>query len=139
MPSNYIHHEHDDGVDIYHFQRSSRAAIDEFFRIAMPIYKDHVEQYQDSMPLFYVLDLSETVMFPVIYMMNKALREMSKFEYRPVHYIAYVIVNTQDKMLIDILAQLSARNLAHTRKVFKPDELKEAVAWLQEVRASYNE
>jgi len=137
MTTDYIEHQHDKGIEIYHFRQVSRAAIDEFYSIAMPIFKSHVEQYQDNMPLFYVLDLSESGMFPVKYMMNKALTEMNKFEYRPLHFIAYVIANTQDKMLIDILSQLSARNLGHTRKIFKPDELDDAITWLHEVRAPF--
>lgn len=139
MTSSYITHSQDDGVDIYHFKRVTRGAIDEFYTIAMPIFEIHVKQHQDKVPLFYVFDLSDSGMFSIKYMIDKALKEINEIEYHPIHYIAYVIANTRDKMLIDILEQLTARNLAHTRKIFKPHELSEAITWLQEVRATFVE
>ena len=139
MSENAITHRNDKGVDIYHFKRVNRSAIDEFYTIAMPIFKIHVEQYQDTVPICYVFDLSDSGMFQVRYMMNKAIEEISNFDYHPTHYVAYVITNIHDKMLIDILEQLTTRNLAHTRKVFKPHELSEAVSWLQGIRATFIE
>ncbi|MGJ3237707.1 MAG: hypothetical protein ACFE0Q_03275 [Anaerolineae bacterium] len=135
----YIDHQHDDGVEIYHFRRVSRAAIDEFYSIAMPIFRAHIEQYQDKVPLCYVLDLSESGMFPVKYMMTKAIEEIGNEAYQPQHYIAYVTRTPQDKMLINILEQLAARNLAHTRKIFKPDQFDTALEWLKSVRISFVE
>jgi len=137
MKTNYIEHRHENGVEVYHFKAVTRAAIDEFYTIVRPIYAKHVEQYEDKIPLFYVMDLTESGMFPVKYMMNKAIQEISVHKYQPQQYVAYVITNTQDQMLINILEQLALRNLANTRKIFKPEQLDAAVQWLQDVRATF--
>lgn len=137
MTTIYLDHQHDDGIDIYHFYSVSRPAIDTFYDIAMPIFQDHIDQYADSVPLFYVLNLSDTGMYPVRYMMNKAVEEIAKKAYHPQHYIAYVTSNPQDNMLINILQQLSTNNLEHTRKVFLPHQVDEAIMWLKETQATF--
>ena len=137
MGTSHIQHRHDEGIDIYHFNRVTRDALDEFFTFIDPIYAKHIQAYQDKVPLCYVMDLTDSGMFPVKHVMERAVKLIGQYEYQPVHYIAYVIANTQDVMLINILKQLTARNLSHTRKVFKPEQLDEAIAWLKEVRGTF--
>ena len=62
MTSNLLTHRHDESIDIYHFKRITRRAIDDFYTVAIPLFKNHVEKYQDTVPLFYVFDLSKSGM-----------------------------------------------------------------------------
>jgi len=126
-------------IPIFHFRRVTPVALDDYMELAMPYLHAHIEKYSARVPFCYVVDLSESGMFPVKLMMDKAKKALESVEIDPVHYIAYVIEDPRDEMLVSILNLLAARKLSHTRKVFTPDQMTEAVSWLKEMEAPYLE
>lgn len=129
----------ENAIPIFHFHKITPPALEEYLETATPYLLNHIEIYEDRVPFCYVIDLSESGMFPVKLMMDKAKKVLNSIEKSPVHYVAYTIDDPRDEMLLSILDMLSARQLQHTRKIFTPDKLADAVAWLKEREVPYLE
>lgn len=125
-----------DGIPVFKFHTSDRKAVDHYAVIVEPVLQEHIDQHQDKKPLCYIIDVSESGMFSIQYVTSVIGAVLSKFKYRPQHYLAYLTNNPKDKILVEMINGLTARNMAHTRRIYTPDQLQEAIDWLVEIRDS---
>lgn len=124
-----------DDILVYRFYKNSREAVDTYLTLVDPDIGAHVEAVGGDKPMFYVIDVSRSGMFSVNYMRQRVDKLVGERPAVPVSYIAYITENPNDSILVNLINALTARQLAHTRKIFLADQFDEAIAWLVGVRA----
>lgn len=133
MPNPLVIRKVIEDIPVYEFYKNNRQAVDQYLEIAFPYVREHIEQGQVNHPYCYVLDVSRSGMYPINYLLQRSRAFLSEFEFVPEHYIAYITDNSSDTVLVNMIDGLTARNMAHTRRIFLPDELDKAIEWLQGV------
>ncbi len=122
------------GIIIYRFFKNNRDAVDQFLLLADEAAYTHLASDNADKPMLYVLDVSRSGMFSLSYSQQKAKPLVEKHKSSLSSYIAYVIENLNDKILVDMFDAMTARKLQSTRKVFHTQQMDEAVEWLISVR-----
>lgn len=122
------------GITIYRFFKNNRDAVDQFLLLADEAAYIHLASDNADKPMLYVLDVSRSGMFSLSYSEQKSKPLVEKHKPSLSSYIAYVIENLNDKILVDMFDAMTARKLQSTRKVFQTQQMDEAVEWLLSVR-----
>jgi len=133
MSEQYIEVEYIDGITLYRFLSNRRDAYDEYlakFKVQM---QKHVDDGKQDEPYPYILDVSQSGMFSINYMMHATKPIIASFDPFPENYIAYVTNNMNDSILIQLLDSLTARGFAHKRKLFHIDDIDKAIEWLKTI------
>jgi hypothetical protein len=124
-----------DDITIYRFLKNTRAAVDQYLDMADADAYQHEKTKGSDTPMVYIIDVSQSGMYPISYMKQKATSIMAAHDNFPKNYIAYVIDNPSDSMLINVVDAMTARDIENTRRVFKSDQLNEAVQWLSSIKS----
>ncbi len=130
MTDTLIEVEHVDNVTIYRFIKSNRQAFDEYLRLFKAEMQKHVDAGRQDEPYPFILDVSQSGMFSVNYMIQATKPIIASFDPFPENYIAYVTNNMTDAILVNLIDGLTARGFAHKRKLFHIDDLDKAIDWL---------
>lgn len=133
MPEESIEVEYIDNVTLYRFLSNSRQAYDEYlakFKVEM---QNHVDAGKQDEPYPFILDVSQSGMFSLNYMMQATKPIIASFDPFPENYIAYLTDNMNDSVLINMLDSLTARGFAHKRKLFHVDDKQKAIEWLMTI------
>jgi len=117
-------------IVVYRFYAKSRDAVDKYLTLADPDIQGHIDAGNVDKPMFYVIDVSRSGMFSVNYMRQRVNKLVGEKPKMPVSYIAYVTDEPQDSILVNLIDALTARQLAHTRKIFAADKFDDAIDWL---------
>jgi len=133
MTQEYIEVEYIDGVTLYRFLSNSRDAYDEYLRKFKAEMQKHVDAGKQDQPYPFILDVSNSGMFSINYMMQATKPIIASFDPFPENYIAYLTDNMNDSVLIHLLDGLTARGFAHKRKLFHIDDKHKAIEWLKTI------
>jgi len=133
MAEDFITIEQVQGITIYRFRAKSRDAYDEYLRKFKVEMQKHVDAGKQDQPYPYILDVSQSGMFSINYMMQATKPVIASFDPFPENYIAYVTNNMNDLVLINLLNGLTARGFAHKRKLFHIDDIDKAIEWLKSI------
>ncbi len=121
-------------IFIYRFYKNTRQAVDDYLKLVDTDIQSHIDTNSADAPMFYVIDVSRSGMFSVNYMRQRVNSIVGAKPRVPVSYIAYVTDNLNDSILVNMIDALTARQLAHTRKIFTADDFDQAIDWLTEIR-----
>lgn len=133
MSEKWISVEYVDGVTIYRFEKSHRAAFDEYLVHFKDDMQKHIDAGRQDEPYPFILDVSKSGMFSINYMMLATKPIIASFDPFPENYIAYVTNNMSDSVLIQLLDSLTARGFDHKRKLFHIDDIDKAIEWLKTI------
>jgi len=125
------------GILVYRFFQNTRQACDAYLNLADVDIQAHLDAGHTDKPILYILDISRSGMFPVNYMRQRVNALVETKSHWPESYIAYVTDKPDDSVLVNLINALTARELSHTRKVFKTDEFEQAVDWLLTIQKEY--
>lgn len=117
-------------IFVYRFYKNTRQAVDDYLKLVDADIQSHIDTNSADAPMFYALDVSRSGMFSVNYMRQRVNSIVGAKPRIPVSYIAYVTDNPNDSILVNLINALTARQLAHTRKIFPADDFDQAINWL---------
>lgn len=135
MSSDLIIQEFVRGIPVYRFHKNNRQAVDAYLDIAIPYLKHHIETKGVDVPYCFALDVSKPGMYSISYMIGQLRERFTEFDKKPRDYIAFIAVNTTDEILVRMLDSLTSE-MAHTRRVFTPDQFDLAIDWLISMQKS---
>jgi len=118
------------GIPVYRFYKNTRDAVDQYLTIISADTDTHIEAGNVDKPMTYVLDISQSGMYSLNYMRTRAATLIKQKEKLPENYIAYVTDKPNDAILVNMLNALATHDLESTRKIFKTEELDQAIDWL---------
>lgn len=124
------------GLTVYRFYQKSTDAVDHYLMLAQEDVQAHIAAEGDDALWCYAIDVSQSGMFSLNYMRNKATPLIKSVENFPVNYIAYLTNNVNDTILVNMLDALAKRELQTTRKVFHINQLDDAIDWLLSIQAN---
>jgi len=130
MQEKLIEVEYVRGITIYRFLDNTRVAFDEYLELFKIEMQKHVDAGKQDEPYPFILDISESGMFPIQYMIQQTKPVIASFDPFPENYIAYITSNMNDDVLINLINGLTARGFAHKRKLFHLSKINEAIDWL---------
>ncbi len=126
------------GIKIYRFLKNNRNAVDQYLALIDADAYTHEVSVGAEIAMTYVIDVSKSGMYPVTYMRQVAVPMMAKHDNFPKNYIAYIVDNPNDSILVDMVSAITARELDNTRKIFQTEQMDEAIEWLSSVRQQEN-
>jgi len=135
MSDVFVEREKNQDIIVYRFHQSGRKAVDQYLELISQDAVQHLESKQSSKSMFYVIDVSASGMYPLNYMRREATRVMGTFDAFPKSYIAYVVDNPNDSVLVNMVNAITIRELQNSRRVFKVEQMDDAIAWLIEERS----
>lgn len=131
MDSPYVSQDKVGEITIYHFAQSHRQAVDDYLQqMAEPLLNAHINAGKVDEPIRIVVDVSQSGMFPVNYMFNHVKTLFAKHEKVPQYYIAFVVRDTGDAMLVQLVDSIAVGSFSNTRRVFTIDQMDDAIDWL---------
>ncbi len=126
------------GITVYRFYNNSRDAVDSYLNtMAFPLLKEHVKNNLTNVPLCIVMDVSRTGMLPVSYMLTRIRQNFSLYETLPEYYIAFIIKNLDDELMVRMIEGMTVGSLAHTRRTYSAEAFDEAIDWLVTIQSKY--
>jgi len=117
-----------DDIFVVKFYKNDRTAADTYMARILPEIKQHSVA---NKPMLIVLDISIAGMFSLQYTAHQMQTALADISPVPIMYIAYLTNDMQDKVLVEMMNSLTARKVAHTRRIFPADGLDDALAWLK--------
>lgn len=133
MQSKFVTYKPLNQIDVYHFTSNSSQAVDEYFEMAAPKLAAFIEHGDLALPYCFALDISDSGMFSINYSMAKMKAFFGKYKVLPELYIAYIVSNKADTMVINWLNWITTRKLSNTRRIFTNEERDQAFAWLTQI------
>ena len=118
------------GISVYRFYKNNRDAVDQYLTLIDADAQAHIDAGDVDKPMAYVLDVSRSGMYSLNYMRNRAsviIKLKSEF---PASYIAYVTDKPNDAILLNMVNAMATQDVDNTRKIFKTEDLEQAVDWL---------
>lgn len=139
MSEILVEKDESQGIKIYRFFKNTRSAVDQFLLLFDIDAYEHEETLGADVPILYIIDVSRSGMFSLSYLQQISKPFIEKHDPSLRAYIAYVIENVNDKILVDMFDAMTARKEYHsTRKVFQTKQIDEALKWLVEIREQNN-
>lgn len=134
MKFSYVTQEQVGEIIVYHFHQSHRRAVDEYLdHMGSPLLKERVDAGLIDTPIRIVVDLSESGMFPVNYMAGRVRDMFDQYEKVPTYYIAYIIKDTSDSVMVKLIEGMTTGYMSHTRHMFTHDQFDQAISWLEDL------
>ncbi len=134
MSANLVERLVADDIPVYRFYKNTREAVDAYLLLVDPDIQAHINAGKIDEPMYYAIDVSRTGMFSVNYMRQRVDKLVGAKPRVPVSYIAYISQSLNDSILLNMIDALTARQLAHTRKIFTADQFDDAITWLADIR-----
>ena len=127
------------GILVYRFYQNTRQASDAYLKLVDVDIQSHIDAGYTDKPILYVLDVSRSGMFSVNYMRQRVSAMVKEKLFWPESYIAYVTDTPNDLVLVNLIDALTARELDHTRKIFRTEELDQAIDWLLSTQQKFGD
>ena len=134
MNSEFVKQEIIQGIPVYRFSKNHRQAVDDYLdQMAFPLLQAHIEADKVNTPICIVMDVSQSGMLPVNYMLGRVRQMFSQFKQLPEYYIAFITNKIDDSIVVRMIDGMTARNMANTRRIFSPEAFDDAIEWLVNV------
>ena len=120
----------DDTLHIFTFHDNSHEAAREYMQLQNDALETWIQNGRIAEPFRIIIDISQSGLFPISHTLSYSLTMLNKYEKIPNRYFAYITDNRNDLLILRQLAEGGGKDWENKRRIFAPDALDEAKAWL---------
>ena len=123
----------DNTLHIFTFHDNSHKAAEEYMRLQNAALEAWIVDERGDEPFRIVIDISKSGLFPISHTLSHSITLLQRYQQIPNRYFAYITNNRNDLLILRQLAEGGGKDWEQRRRIFAPDEVVEAKAWLMNV------
>jgi hypothetical protein len=133
------YHLENNKLHIFIFHDNSHKAAEEYMRLQNEALEAWIVDERSDEPFCMVIDISQSGLFPISHTLSHSISLLQKYQQIPNRYFAYITNNRNDLLLLRQLAEGGGKDWEERRRIFSPEELAEAKAWLMSIEDDSSE